>query len=58
MAPDGIDVVCAYFHEPDKSGHKFGPDSLGVAAAVKRMDDVLGDIINHVQSKDLKDKVG
>ena len=58
LTPDGVDLVCAYFHEPDKTGHEFGPDSPEAAAAVKRMDGVIGTIIEQVQSKDLKDKVG
>ena len=55
---DGVDLVSAYFHEPDESGHHFGPDSPEVAKAVKRMDDVIGSIIDGIQNSPLlKDKV-
>ena len=50
---DGVDFVCAYFDEPDKSGHVFGPDSPEVALAVKRMDDVIGEIMDQVQKDNL-----
>ena len=43
-------LLITYFNQPDKSGHIYGPDSIQVANSVMEMDDLLGRLINGIQS--------
>lgn len=55
---EGIDLVVSYYHEPDKTGHHYGPDSREVADKVKEMDGVLGKIMEAIESSNkLKNNV-
>ncbi len=44
--------VLLYFHEPDNIGHRYGPRSKEVGEIVKKMDDLLGQILD--RSKELE----
>lgn len=57
LANDSINFVTLYFHEPDKTGHNFGPDSPQIIEKVKEMDGILGYILDSMQKYSLTDKV-
>ncbi|WAQ96882.1 ENPP4-like protein [Mya arenaria] len=40
-----IDFAMLYFHEPDHTGHMYGPDSTEVLTKVEEMDAILGYIV-------------
>ncbi|CAI5499255.1 unnamed protein product [Closterium sp. Naga37s-1] len=46
-----------YLEEPDESGHKGGPDTPLVAAAVKRVDDMLGRLLNGLDQRNMTNDV-
>lgn len=48
-----ISLAMMYFHEPDKTGHKYGPDSAEVIAKVEEMDDVLGYLVGSLKKTSL-----
>lgn len=52
-----IDLALLYFHEPDSTGHKFGPNSPEVKAKVMEMDNVLGYIVKELDRADLTSRV-
>ncbi|XP_061191187.1 ectonucleotide pyrophosphatase/phosphodiesterase family member 5-like [Saccostrea echinata] len=52
-----IDFVTLYFHEPDKTGHMYGPDSTQIVQKVKDMDGILGYILDSLDRNSLTDKV-
>lgn len=54
---DNKDFVALYFHEPDSTGHTYGPGSTQVADKVREMDGILGLILDTLRSKSLEDKV-
>ncbi|KAL8576299.1 hypothetical protein ACOMHN_006222 [Nucella lapillus] len=51
------DFVTLYFHEPDMTGHFFGPSSQQVANKVREMDGILGLILHGLDNKKLSDVV-
>ena len=48
-----IDFAMLYFHEPDLTGHMFGPDSQAVRNKVTEMDGILGYIIEQFNANNL-----
>lgn len=46
-------MALLYFHEPDKTGHEFGPDSVEVKKKVTEMDGILGYIMEQFDKNDL-----
>lgn len=52
-----IDFAMLYFHEPDYTGHKFGPTSTQVKDKVKEMDGILGYITEKFNENSLWDNV-
>ncbi|KAL5014928.1 hypothetical protein ScPMuIL_009198 [Solemya velum] len=52
-----MNFVCLYFHEPDATGHRYGPNSDEVLEKVKEMDILLGYIVTKLQENNLADKV-
>lgn len=53
----GMDFVALYFHEPDFTGHLYGPLSTQVADKVREMDSVLGLLLDKMEEKGLSDVV-
>ncbi|UYV60787.1 ENPP4 [Cordylochernes scorpioides] len=51
------DLVMTYYHEPDKTGHSYGPDSKEVEQAVKMVDQNLGMLIERLKEEKLLSKV-
>lgn len=52
-----ISFAMLYFHEPDLTGHVYGPDSEEVLAKVRAMDEVLGYIVSSFDSARLWESV-
>ena len=52
-----IDLAMLYFHEPDYTGHQFGPNSNQVLDKVKYMDGILGYIIQKLNESNLLETV-
>ena len=48
--------VSLYFDEVDTAGHEYGPDSPELAAAVRRLDDALGQLVAGVHRLGLDDR--
>ncbi|MBC8197841.1 MAG: alkaline phosphatase family protein [Candidatus Marinimicrobia bacterium] len=47
-------LVLCYFSEPDKSGHKHGPDSKKTIKAIKKSDKMLGRLIKGLEKNDIE----
>ena len=43
-------LVMLYFHEPDGAGHTFGPESMQTKAAVRHVDQLIGDLYNKMMN--------
>nr|KAG5701615.1 hypothetical protein BaRGS_019304 [Batillaria attramentaria] len=54
---NNTDLVLLHFHEPDSTGHVYGPDSSELADKVREMDAVLGLILNGLETRGLDDVV-
>lgn len=54
LAEDDFDLALIYFHEPDSSGHAYGPDDEKMIPVIKRMDDVLGWLLQGLDNSTLK----
>ncbi|GAA48015.1 ectonucleotide pyrophosphatase/phosphodiesterase family member 5 [Clonorchis sinensis] len=52
-----IDLVLAYFDEPDETGHAYGPESKEVAEVIVELDKALGQLLDGLEARDLRDKV-
>ena len=50
-------LVLLYFHEPDWTGHAYGPNSKETINQIEIMDDVLGDIINKTSNLSIFNKL-
>jgi predicted AlkP superfamily pyrophosphatase or phosphodiesterase len=50
-------LIMLYFSDVDDAGHRHGPDSPEVAAAVKQVDGVLGQLLDGVEKLPIADKV-
>eukprot|EP00850_Spirogloea_muscicola_P019934 SM000202S05905 [mRNA] locus=s202:87797:92330:- [translate_table: standard] len=50
-------LITLYFEEPDHSGHQFGPDDRAISAAVSRVDDMIGRLLDGLTSRDVLDDV-
>lgn len=57
LSESNIDFAMLYFHEPDHTGHVFGPDSQQVKDKVKEMDNLLGYIVQQFDAKHLWESV-
>lgn len=54
---DNFNFVTTYFHEPDRTGHIYGPNSREIEDMVMEMDTLLGTILNKLIANGLQDKV-
>ncbi|XP_041368652.1 ectonucleotide pyrophosphatase/phosphodiesterase family member 5-like isoform X2 [Gigantopelta aegis] len=54
---DNFNFVSLYFHEPDSTGHRHGPESPEVNEKVGEMDELLGYLVTKLEEKKLTDKV-
>jgi predicted AlkP superfamily pyrophosphatase or phosphodiesterase len=51
------DIAILYFHEPDFTGHIYGPDSDEIRAKIRDMDKILGYLLSKFDTNKLWDKV-
>ncbi|KAL5106787.1 Bis 5'-adenosyl triphosphatase enpp4 [Taenia crassiceps] len=49
--PD-VNLVMMYFNEPDSSGHKHGPDSKEVLAALEKVNDGIAYLLQRIEQSD------
>ncbi|KAK6184426.1 hypothetical protein SNE40_006900 [Patella caerulea] len=57
FANKGVHFATLYFHEPDATGHKYGPDSQEYKDKVKYMDGILGYMMRKLRDNKLWDSV-
>lgn len=57
LTRDDFDLAIMYFHEPDKSGHRWGPDHGQMVPVIARMDRLLGFIMQELGAAGIADKV-
>ena len=50
LRDDDISLIALYSHEPDRQGHKHGPNSNEVREAILKVDDLLGFLLQEVHS--------
>lgn len=52
-----LDLIMAYFDEPDETGHAYGPDSAELADTVVHLDTLLGRFLDGLERHGLQGKV-
>ncbi|CAH8871119.1 unnamed protein product [Trichobilharzia szidati] len=52
-----LNLILAYFDEPDETGHEYGPNSKEVAEMVQSLDKTLGTLLDGIEKLGLTDKV-
>ncbi|CAH8657393.1 unnamed protein product [Schistosoma guineensis] len=52
-----LNLILAYFEEPDETGHSYGPNSKHVAKVVQTLDKTLGHLLDGIKKRGLSDKV-
>ena len=50
-------LIMLYFHEPDWTGHKYGPSSDENVDQIQRMDDIMGTIIEKAEKLSIADNL-
>ena len=50
-------LVLLYFHEPDWTGHTYGPNSPETISQIERMDSVLGQLISKTSNLTISSKL-
>ena len=50
-------LVLLYYHEPDKTGHKYGPKSANTKRIVEKIDELLGSIVKKLNTLDIYDQL-
>jgi len=51
------DLVLLYFSEPDHTGHMFGPESMEVSDMIIQSDQLLGYLLEELNTLDIKDQI-
>ena len=54
---DPPSFLAAYFNEPDRSGHKFGPNSREIESVIRRMDNATGYLLKSLRNSGLLNEV-
>lgn len=57
LKKDKYNFVTTYFHEPDRTGHVFGPESQEVKDKIVEMDSLLGTLLDKLNTSGLLDSV-
>ncbi|XP_033745896.1 ectonucleotide pyrophosphatase/phosphodiesterase family member 5-like [Pecten maximus] len=57
LKKDKYNLVTTYFHEPDRTGHLFGPESVEVRDKIAEMDSLLGTLLDKLNASGLLDSV-
>ncbi|MFL3028445.1 MAG: ectonucleotide pyrophosphatase/phosphodiesterase [Candidatus Neomarinimicrobiota bacterium] len=50
-------LALLYFHEPDGTGHEYGPNSPEIVMQIERLDNVLGNLISKINKLDISSKL-
>ncbi len=50
-------LIMLYFHEPDWTGHEYGPSSAETVDQIKRMDGIMGTIMEKAEKLSIADKL-
>ena len=50
-------LVMLYFHEPDWTGHQYGPNSKETVKQIQRMDGIIGTIMEKAEKLSIADKL-
>ena len=50
-APSRPSFLTLYFEEPDASGHWGGPDTPRIAAAIQRVDEAVGRLLDGLKER-------
>ena len=50
-------LIMLYFHEPDWTGHEYGPSSAETVVQIQRMDGILGTIMDQAEKLSIADKL-
>jgi len=50
-------LIMLYFHEPDWTGHEYGPSSAETADQIQRMDGIMGTIMEKAEKLSIADKL-
>ena len=51
------DLTLLYFSEPDHTGHMFGPESMEVSDMIIQSDQILGYLLDQLNTLDIKDQI-
>ena len=51
------DLSLLYFSEPDHTGHMFGPESMEVYNMIIQSDQILGYLLEQLNTLDIKDQI-
>ena len=54
---DPPSFLAAYFKEPDRSGHKFDPNSREIESVIRRMDNATGYLLKSLRNSGLLNEV-
>ncbi|XP_060071862.1 ectonucleotide pyrophosphatase/phosphodiesterase family member 5-like [Ylistrum balloti] len=54
---DKFNFVTTYFHEPDRTGHNYGPNSPEIVEKITEMDTLLGTLLDKLTANGLQNKV-
>ncbi|GFO16412.1 ectonucleotide pyrophosphatase/phosphodiesterase family member 5 [Plakobranchus ocellatus] len=54
LSNDDFDLAIAYFNEPDSTGHEWGPDHQEMLPVIRRMDRLLGFLMEELEKAGLK----
>ncbi|OWF51868.1 bis(5'-adenosyl)-triphosphatase enpp4-like [Mizuhopecten yessoensis] len=57
LKKDKLNFVTTYFHEPDRTGHLFGPESVEVRNKIVEMDTLLGTLLDKLNASGLLETV-
>lgn len=57
LSDDNFDLGVLYYHEPDSTGHRYGPDDPEIPKVIELMDTSLGYLMEKIEASELKDKV-
>jgi len=50
-------LIMLYFSEPDHTGHEDGPNHENIITSIQEMDEILGYLMNGLQSLDIAEKI-
>ena len=50
-------LIMLYFHEPDNSGHTFGPEDPQIIEVIEEMDNILGYLLKGIETLNIADEI-